>query len=127
MTEEELLTLEDIMDIKTWTVKIPESGKVVTVKVPTVDDRIQVLAEAKKDPRWKDFNEDERTALMLDLLVLKMIIEPKISLKNYYKADSIKMFEVIRAVLNDYMKRYGTKTQARAMARFLEPEKASNQ
>jgi len=79
MTEEELLTLEDIMETRTWTVKIPESGKVVTVKVPTVDDRIQVLAEAKKDPRWKDFNEDERTALMLDLLVLKMILNLKLA------------------------------------------------
>ena len=101
----------------------------VKVRYPTVKDRIESREEAKKDSRWLELNDTEKNSLILDLLSLKMIVEPKISTKDYYEANNVLLSNIINAVIIDYTTKFQKLQDKRKkdIDDFLELMKEENQ
>jgi len=122
-----ILSLEEILDNSPRELEIPGIGT-IKVRDPTTKDRIDSREEAKKDPRWKELSEAEKNALVLDFMAMKIITEPEITVDDYYKANSIKLMNILNAVIIDYTSRYTELQDKRKkeIDSFLERMKASN-
>lgn len=123
-----ILSLNEIMSNDPRELEVTGFGT-VKVRDPTVDDKIKAREEAKKDSRWAELNEAEKNALILDLLSLKLIVDPKISVENYYTANSVKLSNIISSVIMDYTVRHKKMQDKRQkeIDIFLEAVKESNQ
>jgi len=131
MSEEPLITLAYILDNppREITVRTEKGVRRIKVRDPTTQDRIDAIMQARKDPRWKDMTQEDRNGLIMDFIALKMIVEPKLTVENYYKANSLKLANVLSAVVADYTNRLQRLAQQRAkeIQDFLGQKKASNQ
>ena len=123
-----ILKLQEILNNQSRTLDIENIGTVM-VRDPTTQDRIDSKEEAKKDPRWNELNESERNSLVLDMLSLKMIVEPVITRDDYYKANSVILSNLLGAVIMDYTKRYKKLEGKRSKEwqDFLDQTKENNQ
>jgi rRNA maturation endonuclease Nob1 len=123
-----ILSLKDILDNTSRDLVITGIGT-VKVRDPTTRDRIESRQDAKKDSRWVELTEQEKSALVLDLLALKMITEPAITLEEYYKANSVTLSNIIDAVIMDYTLRFRKLQGKRSkeIADFLNQTKEDNQ
>jgi hypothetical protein len=123
----QILSLKDILNNESRELPIEGIGT-VKVRFPTVKDRIDSREEAKKDSRWLELTDPEKNSLVLDLLALKMIVEPKISLENYYDANNVLLSNIINAVIIDYTTRFQALQDKRKkeIQTFLDLMKESN-
>jgi hypothetical protein len=123
-----ILSLKDILDNSARELNITGIG-IVKVRDPTTRDRIESRVEAKKDSRWTELTEPEKSALVLDLLAIRMVVEPKISLEDYYTANSVTLSNIIDAVIMDYTLRFRKLQGKRSkeIQDFLNQTKEDNQ
>jgi len=103
--EKKLVTIEDIIDRRIHEVEVPGYG-VVKYRDPTMGERLDAVKEAKEDPRWEYLDEAQRLSLISDFVVLKMLVEPKITKEQYYNASVIALGNIMDAVWTDYNIRY---------------------
>ena len=122
-----LLSLEEILDNSPRELEVHGIGTIM-VRDPTTRDRIDARNTAKKDPRWSEMKDDEKNALVLDFMAMSIIVEPKITSNDYYTANSIRLMNILNAVVIDYTNRY-TELQDKRKAEidaFLKRLKESN-
>ena len=100
-----ILTLNEILDNSPRELDVKGIG-IIKVRDPTTKDRIDAKEEAKKDSRWEELSIPEQDALVLDFMALRMIVEPKITIEDYYKANSVTLMNIVNAVIIDYTNRY---------------------
>ena len=126
--ESKILTLSEILNNTPRELNIAGIGT-ITVKDPTTQDRIDSREDAKKDARWNELQEAEKSALVLDFMAIKMIVEPKITIEDYYKANSVTLINILNAVIMDYTKRFSELQDKRKkeINAFLDQVKESNQ
>jgi len=128
--EEPLVTLAYLLDNppREIIVNTEEGPMKIKIRDPTTQDRINAILEARKDPRWKDMTPEDRNGLILDLIAIKMIVEPKISLEDYYKANSLRLGNILNEVIMDYAKRLRklTANRAKEIQDFLEQMRVNN-
>jgi len=105
VTKDKIVTINDIIDRPVHTIDVPGFGKVKYVD-PTMGDRLDAVKEAKEDPRWEHLDEAQRLSLVSDFVVLKMLVEPKITKEQYYKSSVITLGNIMDAVWTDYNIRY---------------------
>jgi hypothetical protein len=122
-----VITLKDLLDNPPRELDITGIGK-IKVRDPKTEDFINAKEIAKKDLRWNDLTPPEKDRLVLDFLAISIIEEPKITVEDYYKSNSIKMSNIINAVVMDYSLRYKELTDKRSkeIRDFLERMKGSS-
>jgi len=103
--EDKIVTIDDVIGRPVHTISVPGFGKVKYVD-PTMGDRLDAVKEAKEDPRWEHLDEAQRLSLISDFVVLKMLVEPKVSKDQYYKSSVISLGNIMDAVWTDYNTRY---------------------
>ena len=80
-------------------------GRVVKVRDVRPIDRYRARKKARECKFYKYMTEDEKRAFEIDLLMLEIIEEPKISLEEYLEASEIELAEILRIAFRDYMER----------------------
>ncbi len=105
MSDEKIVTINDIVDRPVHTINVPGFGE-VKYRDPTMGDRLDAVKEAKEDPRWEQLDEATRMALITDFVVLRMLVHPKVTKEDYYKSSVINLGNIIDAVWTDYNIRY---------------------
>jgi len=122
-----ILKLNEILDNIPRELEIKGIGT-IKVKDPSTEDRINSKEEAKKDVRWKEANESEKSALVLDYLALKIIVDPVIPLDAYLKGNSVTLTNIIDAVVMDYTLRFRKLQNKRSseLKNFLDQMKEDN-
>ncbi len=123
-----ILSLQEILDCETSRELEVKGIGIIKVKDPSNEDRIKSNEDAKKDPRWTDASPAEKKALVLDYLALRIIVEPLISIETYMKGSSLKITNIIDAVIIDYTTRSRKLADKRSkeLQSFLELMKENN-
>ena len=80
-------------------------GRVVKVRDVRPIDRYRARKKARECEFYKYMTEDEKRAFEIDLLMLEIIEEPKISLEEYLEASEVELAEILRIAFRDYMER----------------------
>ena len=104
MSEEKKLTLKELLENTPEELNIPGLG-VVTVKTPTIKDRIEAKEEARKIPGYDRLPEDEKRIEEGRMLARRMLVSPKISFEDYLNSDDIKMGILLDTVSLWYAKK----------------------
>ena len=125
--DKKVISIEQIIDNPIRVLDIPGLG-LIKIKDPTIGDRLEATKEAQKNPNWKNMDERERGAEVIKLTSLLMLVEPKISFKEYYKANDLTMITVLDTIAMDYGKRIKklTDKRKRVVDSFLEEMKKEN-
>lgn len=125
--KKKFLTLEDILKNPIRELKIPGLG-IVKIKDPTVQDRIEASKEAQKLPNWNSMSDTEKGIEIQKLVALKMLVEPKISFEDYYKANDLTIITILDSVAMDYGTRLKALTdkRKRVVDNFLQEMKKEN-
>jgi len=106
MSEESVITLEDIKRNPVRTVKVPELGKSVKIRDPTPKDRVEALREAKKDnPDWDKLSKLEQDMEIGWRLVIKILVEPKLTLNDFLSGNDTTLAYILLAVQKDLQAR----------------------
>jgi len=106
MSEESVITLEDIKRNPVRTVKVPELGKSVKIRDPTPKDRVEALREAKKDnPDWDKLSKLEQDMEIGWRLVIKILVEPKLTLDDFLSGNDTTLAYILLAVQKDLQAR----------------------
>jgi len=119
--DESIISLNDILDNPSRVLEVKGIGNIM-VRDPTTKDRLEARDQAKKDPRWESMSQEERLGLIQDLIAIKMMVEPKVTIDDYYNANSVKLMNIIDAIVIDYTKRFQslTKKREKEIRDFLE-------
>jgi len=104
LNEEKKLTLKELLENIPEELNIPGLG-VVTVKTPTIKDRIEAKEEARKISGYDKLPEDEKRIEEGRMLARRMLVSPKISFEDYLNSDDIKMGILLDTVSLWYAKK----------------------
>ena len=121
------ITLEDILFNEPYEVEIPGYGTVL-VRDPTEMDKIEARKAAMKHPLWEQMTEAERDAEFQKQLARVRLVEPKVSLEDYYNANP-KLLAILDVLAMQYFKRMKelTSKYQNAIKDFLEVMKEERQ
>lgn len=97
------LKLEDIIYNEPEEIDVPELDCKITVKLPTVGQKLQIRKEATQLPGWNVLTEEEQRAEMTKLMATKMLVDPKVTLKEYLESSDLKMLFLVEAVSRYYV------------------------
>ena len=106
------IKLEDVLFNEPWEVEVPGVGTVL-VRDPTERDRIEARKAARKHPLWNELSEVEKSAEIQRHLARLMLVEPKVSEEDYFKANSKIMDAILDTVSMEYMKKVSELTRKR--------------
>jgi len=98
------ITLEQIILNKPREIEVEGYGTIL-VRDPTKKDRIEAREEASKHPLWDTLKEEEQNIEVLDRLMYRIIVEPKLTEKEYFEAKETAIRDIIDSVILDYTKR----------------------
>jgi len=116
------LTLKDILySENTQDVTLP-NGLTVTIRNLSVKDRIDAETEASKHPLWDKFNDLEKAREVQRMLMLKMLVDPKITREEYLSCKEEAINELIEYLSMIYAERISALTDRsrKALRDFLD-------
>jgi len=121
------IKLEDVLFNEPWEVEVPGVGTVL-VRDPTERDRIEARKIARKHPLWDELSEVQKSAEVQRHLARIMLVDPKISEEDYFKANSKIMDAILDTVSMVYVKKVNELTRKRQelIRDFLEVLKEGN-
>ena len=121
------IKLEDVLFNEPWEVEVPGVGTVL-VRDPTERDRIEARKAARKHPLWDELNDVEKSAEIQKHLARIMLVDPKISEEDYFRANSNVMNAILDTVSMVYVKKVNelTKKRQELIRDFLEALKEGN-
>jgi len=93
-----VITIKGLLSNEPWEVEVESLGILVKCKDPTTKDKIDVRTEAKEHPLWEEMEDLEKATEISTRLVLKMIVDPKITYEDYLKSPSPKIDAIIESV-----------------------------
>jgi len=116
-----IISLKEILDNPPYELEVKGIG-FVKIRDPTKEDRLEAREEAKKMPGWDQLSPEEQAAEIKKRVALKMLIEPKITIKDYMKAPESKIENIIDAIIIHYTLKFNKLIQERKeeIQRFLE-------
>jgi len=99
------LSIKQLLDNEPWETKVKSLDITVKVRDPSIQDKIDARVEAKKHPLWKEMDAVEQATEITNRLILKMLVDPKISYEEYVKYSSPKIDAIIETVSLAWYKR----------------------
>jgi len=120
------ITLQELLSNEPRDLPIESLDITVKVRDPTTRDKIEVRQEAMKSPLWKDMSDIEQATEISNRLALKMLVEPKITYKEYLDCPSPKIDAILEAVTWDWSQRVTKLTEKtrKSMRDFLQQQRA---
>jgi len=109
-------------------IKIPGVGE-VTVRLPTIRDRLEVKKDLKKLPNYEHLEESEKLFYESYLIALKCLVYPKITLEQFLDSPDVKIMQVLEGVFdwyNKFIKKLNDQ-RAKYIKDFLGVEKETTQ
>ena len=95
-----------------WEVEVPGVGTVLA-RDPSEGDKIEARKAARKHPLWDELTDAERAAEYQKHLARIMLVDPKFSEEDYYKANSVKLEAILDCVSMEYHRRVHELTKLR--------------
>jgi len=118
------ISKDEILYNDPFELKLPD-GTVVKIRYPTIKDRREVLKEIQDDPVLSNLPPKEKELEIMNRLVLRMLVEPKITVEEYLNAPDFKIVNLIDMIWMQYTKKILDimKKKRRLFANFLEQMK----
>ena len=106
----------------TWEVPVVTLESSVLVRNPTPADRRIAQKHASDHPAYNQLTSVDRDTLVLKMLALEMLVEPKITYEQYMSIDDTKVNIILGAIINEHtIKSAKLSEQSREnVRRFLE-------
>jgi len=108
----EIVSLKELLDNPTYELEVKGVG-FVKVRDPTKGDRIEAKEDAKKLPDWDKLSPMEQAIEIQRRVALKMLVEPKLSEEDYFKAPESKIENIIDAIIIYYTTKFRELTDKR--------------
>jgi len=74
----------------------------ITVRLPTIRDRLEVKKDLKFLPNYKDLDDNEKLFYEAYLIALRCLVDPKITLEQFLNSPDIKIMHILEGVSNWY-------------------------
>ena len=101
---ENKITLKQILENPPVEIEVPGVGKFL-VREPTRKDRIEAREEARKLPYWKDLTDIEQFEEINVRIVVRTIVEPKMTLEDLQNMPLSKQTAIVDTVSAFHNKR----------------------
>ena len=74
----------------------------VTVRLPTIRDRLEVKKDLKSLPNYNDLDDNEKLFYEAYLIALRCLVDPKITLEQFLNSPDVKIMHILEGVSNWY-------------------------
>jgi len=74
----------------------------VTVRLPTIRDRLEVKKDLKSLPNYNDLDDNEKLFYEAYLIALRCLVDPKITLEQFLNSPDVKIMSILEGVSNWY-------------------------
>ena len=74
----------------------------VTVRLPTIRDRLEVKKDLKRLPNYNDLDDNEKLFYEAYLIALRCLVDPKITLEQFLNSPDVKIMHILEGVANWY-------------------------
>jgi len=74
----------------------------VTVRLPTIRDRLEVKKDLKRLPNYNDLDDNEKLFYEAYLIALRCLVDPKITLEQFLNSPDVKILQILEGVSNWY-------------------------
>jgi len=115
-----LVTVEQILFNEPYELQI-EGWGIVKVRDPKVKDRREAYKLASQHPCWEQMSDLEKAVETTRFLMIKCLVEPKITPEQYLEANEIKIAFLLDKIADEMSKRMENITR-KGLQHFL-PEK----
>lgn len=120
--------LKGILEEYRETITIEGFGE-VTVRLPTIRDRLEVKKELKSLPNYENLDDSEKLFYEAYLIAMKCLVDPKITMDQFLNSPDVKIMGILEGVINWYNRfvRGLNEKRLQYIKDFLGVEKESSQ